>query len=257
MILSTDTRHELWVPFFKLFNIYWEDCPYEVVLATESKKFPGVTSYALFSEEVKGCRRLIENLKKIQTEYVILFTDDYFFNKKVNQNKIDKFIDWMEKDGNIACINFTHSPKISHRISIKYKGLEKYGKYDQYKISINAGLWRTQKLQSYLSEYETPWEAETYGNIRTFFSEDDFYTIAFRNTILFVDEIFDKYYNIHKGKWCIDYIKPLFEKNDIHVDYSIRGIINGKDVIRKITFEEKIWIITRWLLERLIGGEND
>ncbi len=40
LINSCDAYSDLWEPFFKLFSIYWPDCPYEIVLNTEYKRCP-------------------------------------------------------------------------------------------------------------------------------------------------------------------------------------------------------------------------
>lgn len=40
VLLSTcDSYEDTWNPFFKLMNKYWEDCPYDVFINTESKNY--------------------------------------------------------------------------------------------------------------------------------------------------------------------------------------------------------------------------
>ncbi len=36
-INTSDNFEDCWDPFFKLFRLYWPDCPYKIVLNTEKR----------------------------------------------------------------------------------------------------------------------------------------------------------------------------------------------------------------------------
>ena len=39
LVNSCDKYEDAWEPFFKLFSIQWPECPYKIILNTESKNF--------------------------------------------------------------------------------------------------------------------------------------------------------------------------------------------------------------------------
>ena len=42
LVNSCDAYSDLWEPFFKMLGVHWPDCPYPIVLNTESKAFKHV-----------------------------------------------------------------------------------------------------------------------------------------------------------------------------------------------------------------------
>ena len=110
IVNSCDKYEDAWHPFFRLFDIMWSDCPYDVYVNPETKDctetlhggpiktlHPPKTRYS-------WTKRLKYALQQIDSEYVITFLEDFFLMSPVRQDVIDKSIDLMQRNCNIAGI---------------------------------------------------------------------------------------------------------------------------------------------------------
>src|SRR5882724_6357915 len=93
IVNSTDSFEDCWVPFFTLFDRYWADCPYPLVLNTERKQFqfPGLDLRAscVGPSQHPGAagwsESLIRCLHQVDSEYILYLQEDYFLNAPVDQ----------------------------------------------------------------------------------------------------------------------------------------------------------------------------
>lgn len=94
LVISWDGGSELWEPFAQSFSKYWPDCKLELFLVTQTlpSKFPGIFRKVLWYGNVTWTERLNKAINEVGCENVILFCDDFFLNRKVNQCKIDKIL---------------------------------------------------------------------------------------------------------------------------------------------------------------------
>lgn len=76
LVSSCDKYEDAWEPFFRLLNIQWPDCPYNIVLSTETKNydcdFLNVETINS-SPKLSWSSRLKNVLTQISTEYVLFF----------------------------------------------------------------------------------------------------------------------------------------------------------------------------------------
>lgn len=94
LVVSCDKYQDLWFPFFKTFFKYWNDCPHKIYLASNFSKFDNskVTNIS-FGEDKDYSSNLIEILKNVHEEWIIVWFEDAFLTKKVNNNLVNKLID--------------------------------------------------------------------------------------------------------------------------------------------------------------------
>lgn len=72
LVCSCDSYEDAWEPFFKLFHEYWTNCPLEILLNTESKKYCYKVLNIRCLQKFKGKKvpygeRMIAHLKEIHT----------------------------------------------------------------------------------------------------------------------------------------------------------------------------------------------
>ena len=225
---SCDDYSDLWDPFFQLLKKYWKDCPYKFVLNTESKTYKSdyfdVETFQFYKPNCKvpWGKRLIKHLKNIETDYVIIMLEDYFLYSYVNQKRLDECIEYMESHKNTAHI------RLSDKLRVKDSdlSLDYYGRFrDQfYMMSLQPGLWRREDLIRFTLTHYTPWDFEVQGSKRCWrrFKEDFLVMVEGNDNIIPTD--FRKY-GVSKKKWQIDTV-DFFEKNNINIDFSERGIID-------------------------------
>ncbi|MBH8571526.1 hypothetical protein I8752_00490 [Nostocaceae cyanobacterium CENA369] len=232
LVNSTDSFEDCWQPFFTLFSIYWPNCPYPIVLNTETKSFsyPGLNIQCSQVGANESGKRLnwsdclIRCIDKIHSKYIFYLQEDYFLNDYVNASLIDDFLQIMENEG-YSHIRLRESIANSpHKPSSKYPLLWKISQKSNYRIGLQAGLWVKDRLRFYLKPNETGWEFERWGNRRAQKINDSFYC---QNLDYFNRQnryIFPYYpTGIVKGKWFKPAVVDLFKQHKIEVDFSNRG----------------------------------
>jgi hypothetical protein len=153
LVNSCDSYEDLWTPFFTALKKYWHCLSYPIILNTESKKFvfENLNIKCNGSSDDRWGSRLLENLKNINTEYVIILFDDYLINKTVDIKKIDNCIDILEKNKNVAVfylvdINKHKGVCSSNKIKIPLNDFRlKNEKLDYQSISIKQTSLSTPK----------------------------------------------------------------------------------------------------------------
>lgn len=241
LLSSCDNYEDTWCPFFTCLKKYWPDFNMKIILNTESKdySFKGfdIETFNLFKTgEKRWSLRLKENLKKINTEYVLFMLDDFFITKKVDTNFIKTCIKWMNENKNIAVFSLAPCKDSKNIKSEKYKGFEKRNRNGMYRFNCQAAIWRKERLIKFLKDNESPWDWEIYGSIRSRKYKDDFYSLC-ENVKLPIEYNFG--FAICRGKWSKEFIIPLFEKLKININLNKRGLIENYKYIDNRTFIQK------------------
>ena len=233
LVNSCDSYEDTWYPFFTLLKKYWPDCKYPIVLNTESKqyKFPGLNIKSINldkkyqSKNIAWGKRLKKVLKNINSKYILFMLDDFFITDYVDSKKIDEVIRWMEKDSNIAVFSLYRVVDKEHKDikSDKYKGFYLRNKKGDYRYNCQAAIWNREELIKALRNFESPWDWELIGNIRSHRSNKEFYTLMNPSDYVFKYD-YEKL-GIVRGYWMLPYTKELLDKEHIKIDYSIRNNI--------------------------------
>lgn len=221
LIYSCDKYADIWGPFFTLFFRYWK-CPYQVYVVCESEQclIPEVKTINVGSEGewTDIIRRAVQ---EIPTKYVIGMCEDFFFRREVRQDIIEDCIGYMEKDDSIACFNFEKEYDW-----LEYTHYTNFGRKPDgspYRQTCQPTLWRKDVLIDLLEGSKTPWEWE----LSQAPNEYNYYVWNGPEDQLVFEYGYHnhQWMGIQKGKWVAHDVIPLFEKEGINVDFSIRGTI--------------------------------
>jgi len=214
-------------------RIYWPDRKAPLFLNNEFLEYnhPGLEIHNTFVGNVSrfdrfhswSCR-FIAGLKQVKTPYVLYLQEDYFLSNRVRQDKMDEIIEIMEKEG-LTNVNLQFStPRKSWRRHPRHPELIEMPQHGGYRLSTSAGIWRVEKLLSYLKPGETVWQWERDGSRRAhkikdsiYFMDPDLYNGSERGVYPYHST------GIVRGKWYKPAVIGLFAKNNIHVDYTKRG----------------------------------
>jgi len=247
VINSCDTYSDLWDPFFALLKKNWPECPYRIILNTEQRKynFDGLNidvyniESRLRNKSIGYGKRFKNVLKHIDTEYVLIMLDDFFIRSEVNTEEIQSCKKWMESDDKIALISFESVDDSLNIAAENHPGFVLRPEYGDYKINLQAGLWRRSRLINLIRDGESPWDFELLGNMRTFGSGDKFYALASKKKRIINyrknNGVFPYKWSVVGGKWVVDTVDSLFRENGIEIDYNIRGIYTDDDYKRDQT----------------------
>lgn len=230
LVNSCDSYSDLWEPYFKLLEVFWPDCPFPIVLNTESKTFKhdkfDIKTFSMYTEENKAeipwGQRLIETLSRIETKYILFTLDDYYLKAPPNVELLRQCFEWMEENPNISVFYFLD--RLSVIKDNKYPGFAKIPLEREYRIKCQMGLWRRDKLLSYIMPHESPWQWETEGTIRCRQYKDDFYAVDNDSTLPKVFSYSAVYGGaVHRGRWVRKVIKPLNKTYNLGIDFTGRG----------------------------------
>lgn len=224
VINSYDGGEDLWDGFFTCLEENWPDNPFKIILNTESKKYNSnslcVTTYN--NEKLilnTWAYRFKRVLKKIDTEYVLVFLDDFWLDKKVDTKLIIRMIDIMKKDNNISNICFRN--RINECIDNgRYELLVERKNDSPYVFNCQVGIWKRKRLIRFLRNHESAWDWELYGNHRAKKVKDKFYCIKKNYPEPFV---YSDAGIIHRGKWIKEDALYYANKYNIKIDFSKRG----------------------------------
>lgn len=257
LVNSCDKYRDLWDPFFKLFKIYGGElvsCP--IYLNTESAQYTyedlNIICPNNFSEKVEWGERMKKCLEQIDHKYVLFLLDDFFLQREINIDIFDKCISWMNENSDIGSFNLL-SIKTSDAPSKKFFPFCIVRKNKKFRINCQAAIWDKEVLNASLINIDNPWEWELEGNLRNRvvlknkkiyclserFPEPFYYNSEFCNKKYSPDTIRNA---IIGGKWDLSCVQECFEKNNIDIDYSLRGIYEKDTPPKKRSVIKKMFI---------------
>jgi hypothetical protein len=227
IVSSCDHYADLWKPFFLLFQIHWSNCPYPVALITENKlaDVADVRSLQL-GEGLDWSSLLLKALDKINTSYVLLMLEDFFFRKNVDSGRVEKLLCQMENNS-IVMLRLITSPGPTKKID----GIDEYGEISKdaaYRVSTQAAFWNTKTLRSLIMRGESAWEFEINGTNR---SRD---YIGFAG--VWQDALPYGHHVIERGKW-FPWELWRYRNMDIGIDCSARKTMNIIESLRWVVFK--------------------
>ncbi len=224
LVNSCDGYEEAWLPFFKLFYRFWPDCPFDIYLATQTKKFDDPKINVINTVGGAWSERLNKALKQINTPYVLFFLEDYFLLAPVKQKEMLKYLNYIVNDRNIGAFYFN---KIGgfHCPSEKYDGFYDMNKQNitRYHLNCQIAIWNKKVFEDATSVIMNPWEFEINGFdlVPQSVRNHDFYCSEYTvHTMIKEEDIFT--YLVHpkngigisKSKWLWNNRK-LFKKHGI------------------------------------------
>ncbi len=227
---TSDNFDDCWVPFFTLFQKYWPDCPYPIVLNTETKDFHfeglnircakvaiGETRRLSWSE----C--LARSLDAIDTPYILYLQEDFFLEAPVKQDILEDFLAEI-RAGHADVIRLLECDGAGPWQATENRLLWAVDQKAKYRIALQAALWRKSSLRAHIRLHESPWQLEIFGSMRAHRKSEKVFCV---NRDLFSKpgaEVFPyQATGVVSGQWERSIVEPLFAKHAISVDFSRRG----------------------------------
>ena len=222
-------------PFFILWKKYCKDLDCNIYLNMEKKVYQDNELDIIninHSSSISWSGRLKDTLKNINTEYVLSLHEDYFMNGYVNINKLQEYIEYLDNNINVASLSLVHfnEQMDESRVQSTLSDFEKRSPYSLYQLQ-TSGLWRKNIFYNYIRESESPWQLESYGNLRTWVGHRYDYLVLKKSIPSAFSFVWKNYGSgIWHGQWFVSLVDKLFKDNDIVVDYSVLGCVDEKKV---------------------------
>lgn len=200
--------------FIFLFNKYWNNCPFKIVLSYYGENINVADNFqnveVLYNGEKTTLPTCIYNVKKkYNADYYLCFLGDAFITKKIDTDTVNDILISL-KENNISYCNL--KPKhILYNLMSKYK-IDEYQRYltvnERYGVSfvsfIAASDFIEKKFRNGITDLEFEIEYLNKGIIVE--KDPFFYSILKKN-------IFNIYPGIVKGKWEKTVLNKLKKEN--------------------------------------------
>lgn len=231
LINSSCGYDDCWLPFFRLLEICWPDCPFPLYLNSEEGTYEHgpfrihcLTHKGQHGRRMPWSDQLRTALVAIPQRYVLYLQEDYFLDAPVDQPRIAECLAVVAGAG-LGCIHLT--PFGAHggtrRAELPY--LVDVPRVSPYRFSTQAAIWDKHVLASYLGSDESAWETEMLGTLRSWSRPAPVRSVTHaahgvRPIVSYTGT------GIIRGRWH-PAVLPLFARHGIDIDFSKRGIHGG------------------------------
>lgn len=243
LVSSCDAYADCWGPFFTLLGRHWHGSIPDLFLNTESRSATDQGGHVITLRN--GFRpwgdRLLRSLQSLPTEFVLYMQEDYFVKDLVDTDTISALVDLMADEG-IDHIGLERGLDAADGPPSRYRHLSKIAQRDDYRISLQAGLWRTATLAGYVRRHESVWEFEWYGSRRAWRGREEFlhvnagYAREHGRKVLPYQPT-----GIVQGRWVQPFVEELFAANGIEIDYSVRGFHDPQAPVARRPLPIRAW----------------
>ena len=243
LVTSCDAYHDVEAPFLRLFRRHWPDCPFELVLLTETglpvEGLPsGVMGFDRVVATGKGkswCTMLAEALEKVDTPYVLMLMNDYLLSAPVDTGA---FLARLGQAKAFDAANLRLNPNPPGRRRWRDTDLLEYPKNVAYSVTCQTGIWNRGYLLGLARRNRSAWEFERYGS---FMLEGEARPLLVTPTkeFPFVDAVHKDYWEKFGVEVC--------ERNGIAVDFAARGLPPFPVRVRE-SLKDRVFAIFPWTL---------
>ena len=224
IVMSCDRYEDCWAPYRAAMQKFWQDCPYEQYLCTETKQ-SNWFSATIHSQAQTWSGRLMEVCRQIPTDYLMLTLDDFWLCKTVDSARVVQCLTLMQQEPQVGVIYLDEPLK---NIFPQYHDqLFEIPPQTPYRINAGPALWNKSFLLSILKEAESAWDFERIGSFRACGDQKIALTASPQifNRILHTGSVI-------RGKW-VKTLKDALNEMDLKVDLSTRATESSYDRIKK------------------------
>lgn len=159
VVSSCDRYSHAW-PIFKFsMDKYWKDCPFSIY-STSNYYTTGIGTTIRVGEDTSWSDGFITALRQIPSDVIIFMLEDYWLEQKVDNEDLIRLCKYVEdgKCDHIRLYTSEGSRKIK-RESLNYE-LDILNQNEEYRGSLNAGIWNRKVLFSLLKYNSNIWDSE-------------------------------------------------------------------------------------------------
>lgn len=259
LVNSCDKYNDAWPAFFHILSKTWGTNLPPIYLNTEKSVCDVACAEVITLNEIKPGtwgERLKGALKRIESEYVLMMLEDFYYESPIKVGTIDKCVEAMENDRNILSFQMVPASEV-YRGEVKnaneeFEGFALRDRKGTYTFIAGPTLWRKNDLIKLTKSTDTPWTWEWYGSFRTWLYGKRIYCWkSFDNPIFDYDIAHGG--AIHGGKWVGYKVKELEEQYHISIDTSKRGV--EEDWIKRSDSQPKR-VISKSICRKIVGLGN-
>ncbi len=218
LVYSCWKNSDMWPVFLQLFRKYWENCPYCLILLTD--KIEGDIEGGFDDTVVLDSNwydMLMAGIERADTEYVMLWMDDYLLCDYVQNRDVVYYLE-IAKKYNAANVLLTENPFVSSKEFSKNRKLKLVSPGTAYSFSTQVGIWSAGFLKKYVKEEWSPWDFERRGSVEI--KQNEYPILHSRwYSFPYVE-------GIHRGKWT-EMGVWICKRNHIKINLNKRRKMNN------------------------------
>lgn len=158
VVSSCDFFEDCWAPFIHSLKKFWSDCEWQIYIISNNKEMdcPDGLHFIKVGEDKKFASNLKYALKQLDAEYIIYLQEDYFLNKKVDNEALQKHVKYCVDYGiDYMRLGFPFlTGKIIDDIYVENDMM------DEYALCLQAAIWKKNMLETILIEGWSGWDFE-------------------------------------------------------------------------------------------------
>jgi len=188
LVISCDTYSDIWDTFFKTFFHYWQDCPLDIHLLSNSKSYNHSQIQVIkVGQDISWSDNLLNAIDQLKKDYVLILFEDLFLNQKVSMTYFNQISKWINNyNPNYLRLCISHKPEYFDEF---VGGIPRK---TPYKTSTMPCIWKRSTLREILKKGESAWDFEIKGSKRAY-DYDGFYAV-YKDLIRYNNGVI-------KGKW--------------------------------------------------------
>lgn len=211
LVLSCDKFYDTWEPLEYSLSKYWNAKKIPIHLLT-NHKLPNYKNINVINigDDLSWSQNLINCLKNVSQDYVLLWLDDVFITSKVDMDRIIEDFNWVVKNE----ISYLRLRRTDQK-----KAKSNYSKLSSdslYRTSVFCTIWKKDVLESLLEPEENPWQFELRGSRRS---------IAYENFYQVNEDRVSYLHAIEKGRWNLRAIRWM-KKNKLNYNHEYREVMS-------------------------------
>lgn len=158
LVVSCDAYKDLWKPFFHCFFKYWNECDFQIYLASNFEKFDDDRVKSInYGEDKDYSTNLINILQQIDSKWIMLWFEDALIYSKVDHSLINRLID-QAQIRKAGYLKFTVDLPIAY--TKKGDEIGEIPKGVKYRSGIGLALYQKETLLKLLTPGQNAWELD-------------------------------------------------------------------------------------------------
>lgn len=160
IISSCEKYSDLWDLHLMHLNKFWGNRKIKTTIVTDCPHKAKDKDVLIFAagEGLEMPQRLKVALLNIKTEYILITLDDYFLTKQVENEKIERLVKIMDKEG-LDYIRMFPIPKEKKKMK-EYEKMYWIDLNRNYGVNLYPGIWRASFLKATFREEYNAWNYE-------------------------------------------------------------------------------------------------
>lgn len=160
LICSCDYYSECWKPIIYSFKKYWPDCEYDKLIVSNNKDeiIPGA-KLVMVGDHQGWASDTLKAVEMTDYDYYIYFQEDYWLNKKVDNNAIKAHIQHCD-DNDIEYLKIQYDLANCDKYRIDHSDYCKNPLTAKYTINTAVAIWRRDLFKKVCLPGNTGWDFE-------------------------------------------------------------------------------------------------